>query len=51
MIYNVVFLLKNYPITISTEIFANSVKDIEFILMNKYKDNFETILNVEELNY
>ena len=51
MIYNVVFLLKSYPISISTEIFANSKKDIEFILMNKYKDNFETILNVEELNY
>ena len=51
MIYNVVFLLKDYPISISTEIFANSKKDIEFILTNKYKDNFETILNVEELNY
>ena len=51
MICNVIFLLKDYPIPIKTEMLANSKEDVEFILKNKYKDNFETILNVEELNY
>lgn len=51
MIYNVVFLLKDYPTAIKIELFSNRIEDIEFTLKSKYKDNFQEILNITELNY
>jgi hypothetical protein len=51
MIYSVIFLLKDYPTAIKIELFSNRIEDIEFTLKSKYKDNFQEILNITELNY